>query len=191
MARILVVEDESHLAEGLRFNLEAEGYEGVFARHAACGAAARAGLRSMGFDLFADQAYASNSVTSALVPADVEWSAINKELRARGLVLAGGQGKMKGKIFRIGHLGDVSVGDIVRAIEVLEEGAAIAGVPGLRWKVSLGRSPSAPDFLPPLASTVSTAPMAASQISPNSVGPVSFCRSTSMRASVRGLSQRR
>jgi aspartate aminotransferase-like enzyme len=108
--------------------IEAEGYEGVYARHAACGAAARAGLASMGFELYADQAHASNSVTSAMVPPDVEWSAINSELRDRGLVLAGGQGKMKGKIFRIGHLGDVSVGDIVRAIEVREEGAVAAGV---------------------------------------------------------------
>jgi aspartate aminotransferase-like enzyme len=108
--------------------MEAEGLEGIYARHAACGAAARAGLQAMGFDLFADPAHASNSVTSALVPESIEWSAINKELRARGLVLAGGQGKMKGRIFRIGHLGDVSVGDIVRAIEVLEEGASAAGL---------------------------------------------------------------
>ncbi len=108
--------------------IEAEGYEGVYARHAACGAAARAGLKSMGFELFAAQAYASNSVTSAVVPADVEWSAINNELRARGLVLAGGQGKLKNKIFRIGHLGDVSLNDIVRALEALEEGAIAAGV---------------------------------------------------------------
>lgn len=109
--------------------MEAEGLEGIFARHAACGAAARAGLRALGFELFADQAYASNTVTSARVPEGVEWSAVNKGLLSRGLVLAGGQGKLKGKIFRIGHLGDVSVGDIVRAIEVLEEGAAAAGVP--------------------------------------------------------------
>ncbi len=109
--------------------MEAEGWDNVFKRHAACGASARAGLAAMGFDLFADGAYASNSVTSALVPEGVEWSVINKELRARDLVLAGGQGKMKGKLFRIGHLGDVSVDDIVSAIEVIEEGAAAAGVP--------------------------------------------------------------
>ena len=57
--------------------------------------------------------FASNTVTSALVPEGVDWSALNQELRAGGLVLAGGQGKMKGKLFRIGHLGDVSVDDIV------------------------------------------------------------------------------
>ena len=41
------------------------------------------------------------------LPDGVEWSALNKELRARGLVLAGGQGWLPGKIFRVGHLGDV------------------------------------------------------------------------------------
>ena len=123
-------------AVGLVFQLEtalslmaAEGLEGIYARHAACGAAARAGLLAMGFGLFADQAHASDSVTSALVPDSVEWAALNSELRGRNLVLAGGQGKLKGRIFRIGHLGDVSVGDIVRALEILEEGAAAVGVP--------------------------------------------------------------
>ena len=108
--------------------MEAEGMEAVFARHAACGAASRAGLQAMGFELFADPAYASNSVTSAHVPAGVEWSAVSKELQARGLVLAGGQGKLKGKVFRIGHLGHVSLDDIVHAMEVLEAGATAAGV---------------------------------------------------------------
>jgi len=121
-------------AVSLVFQLEAalaltsaEGLEGIFARHAACGATARAGLRAMGLDLFADQAHASDTVTSALLPEGVEWSALNTELLARGLVLAGGQGKLKGRILRIGHLGDVSVGDIVRAIEVLEDGASAVG----------------------------------------------------------------
>jgi aspartate aminotransferase-like enzyme len=108
--------------------MEAEGLPAILARHAACGAAARAGLRALGFDLFADPAHASDSVTSAHLPAGVEWSALNGELRARGLVLAGGQGKLKGRIFRIGHLGHVSVEDIVSAIEVLEEGASAVGL---------------------------------------------------------------
>jgi aspartate aminotransferase-like enzyme len=107
--------------------MAAEGMQAVFARHAACGAAARAGLAALGFDLFADQAHASNSVTSAHLPANVEWSTLSKALQARGLVLAGGQGK--GKVLRIGHLGDVSVDDIVRALEVLEAGAVATGVP--------------------------------------------------------------
>jgi aspartate aminotransferase-like enzyme len=92
----------------------------------------------MGFDLFADQAYASNTVTSALVPEGTDWSALNKELRAGGLQLAGGQGKMKGKLFRIGHLGDATVDDIVTAIEIIDTGAGAIGMP-----VEAGAGPAA------------------------------------------------
>lgn len=108
--------------------IEAEGFEGIFARHAACGATARAGVKALGFTPFADPAHASNTVTSVHMPEGGDWSALSKELLSRGLVLAGGQSTLNGKIFRIGHLGDVSVGDIVRAIEVLEEGADAAGI---------------------------------------------------------------
>ena len=109
--------------------IEAEGYDAIFARHAAVAAATRAGLSAMGFRLFADPAFASNTVTSAVVPEGVEWSALSKELRGRGLVLAGGQGTLTGKIFRVGHLGDVHVDDIVRALETLEAGAVALGIP--------------------------------------------------------------
>jgi aspartate aminotransferase-like enzyme len=108
--------------------IEAEGFEGIFVRHAACAAAARVGITAMGFTPFADPAHASDSVTSVHMPEGIEWSALNRELRARGLVLAGGQGALNGKIFRIGHLGDVSVSDIIRAIEVLEQGAIALGI---------------------------------------------------------------
>ena len=109
--------------------MEAEGREAIYARHAAAASAARAGLAAMGFDLFADQAHASNTVTSALVPEGVDWSALNGEFRAGGLQLAGGQGKMKGKLLRIGHLGDVTVEDIVTAIKIVERGAIAVGLP--------------------------------------------------------------
>jgi aspartate aminotransferase-like enzyme len=121
-------------AVGLLFQLEAalalmevEGLEAILARHVACGAAARAGLRAMGLALLADPAHASNTVTAAWLPDGVEWATLNGELLARGLVLAGGQGKLKGRILRIGHLGDVTVPDIVHAIEILEAGAVAAG----------------------------------------------------------------
>jgi aspartate aminotransferase-like enzyme len=122
-------------AVGLCFQLDvaleliaAEGYERIFARHAACGAATRAGLAALGFELFADPAHASNTVTSARMPADVEWSPFSAALRERGLVLAGGQGALSGRIFRIGHLGDVKVDDIVAALAVLEDVAPSLGI---------------------------------------------------------------
>jgi aspartate aminotransferase-like enzyme len=67
-------------------------------------------------------------VTSALVPDGVEWSALGRELRSRGLVLAGGQGRLVGRLFRVGHLGQVSVDDIVSAMDILEAGAVSLGI---------------------------------------------------------------
>ncbi len=105
--------------EGIRL-MQAEGATGVFARHEACAAAARAGLTALGFELFADQRFASRTVTAALVPEDLDWKAFNAELKRRGLVLAGGQGKLTGKIFRLGHLGSVTVEEILGAMSALE-----------------------------------------------------------------------
>ncbi len=105
--------------EGLRLMAE-EGKEAIFARHEACAAAARAGLSALGFQLFADPAFASKTVTAAWVPDDLDWKAFNGEVKARGVVLAGGQGKLTGKIFRLGHLGSVTIEEILGAISTLE-----------------------------------------------------------------------
>jgi aspartate aminotransferase-like enzyme len=112
--------------------IEAEGYDAVFARHAAVAAATRAGLAAMGFRLFADPAHASDTVTAALVPEGADWPAFSKELRSRGLVIAGAQGTLAGRVFRVGHLGDVHVDDIVRALETIEAGALALGIPVTR-----------------------------------------------------------
>jgi len=114
--------------EGLRL-MEEETAEGVFTRHAACAAAARAGLAALGFALLADPAYASQTVTAAWVPDDLDWKAFNGELKKRGLVLAGGQGKLKGRIFRIGHLGSVEIEQVLGAIAVMEEACLRVGRP--------------------------------------------------------------
>ena len=105
--------------EGLRLMHE-EGAEAVFARHEACAAAARAGLAALGFDLFADERYYSRTVTAASVPDGLDWKSFNGDLKTRGLVLAGGQGKLKGRIFRLGHLGSVTVEEILGALATLE-----------------------------------------------------------------------
>jgi Serine-pyruvate aminotransferase/archaeal aspartate aminotransferase len=54
------------------------------------------------------------------VPDDLDWKAFNGEIKRRGLVLAGGQGKLTGKIFRLGHLGSVTLEEILGAMSVLE-----------------------------------------------------------------------
>jgi aspartate aminotransferase-like enzyme len=112
--------------EGLRL-MNAEG-EGVFARHEACAAMTRAGLRAIGFELLAEDAVASKTVTAAWIPGTLDWKAFNAGLKRRGLVVAGGQGRLKGRIFRLGHLGSVTTDDILAAIGVLEASAIEQGV---------------------------------------------------------------
>jgi aspartate aminotransferase-like enzyme len=109
--------------------IETEGYPAVFSRHAACGAATRAGIRALGFELFADQRFASNTVTAVHVPDGLDWKTFSADLRARGLTLAGGQAALTGKIFRVGHLGAVTVNEILAALEILEEALVAAGRP--------------------------------------------------------------
>jgi aspartate aminotransferase-like enzyme len=111
--------------EGLRL-MQAEG-DGVFARHEACAAMSRAGLRALGFELLAEDDVASKTVTAAWIPGDLDWKAFNGALKRRGLVLAGGQGKLKGKIFRLGHLGSVTTDDILSALGTLEAALAELG----------------------------------------------------------------
>ena len=112
--------------EGLRL-MAAEGAEGIFARHEACAAATRAGLAALGFELFADPRHASKTVTAANVPDDLDWKAFNAEVKRRGVVLAGGQGKLTGKIFRLGHLGSVTLEEILGALSTLEFAALAHG----------------------------------------------------------------
>ena len=105
--------------EGLRL-MAAEGAASIFARHEACAAASRAGLQALGFELFADERFASRTVTAARLPEGHDWKAFNGAIKAHSVVLAGGQGKLAGKIFRLGHLGSVTVEEVLGVIAVLE-----------------------------------------------------------------------
>ena len=105
--------------EGIRLMKE-ETQAGVFARHVACAAAAQAGLEALGFQLLAEPAHRSKTVSAAWIPEGLDWKAFNAELKRRDLVVAGGQARLTGKIFRLGHLGSVTVGEIVEAIETIE-----------------------------------------------------------------------
>ena len=76
---------------------------------------------ALGFELFADQRFASRTVTAARLPEGLDWKAFNDGVRRRGVILAGGQGKIAGHVFRLGHLGSVTLGEMLDAIGVIEE----------------------------------------------------------------------
>lgn len=101
--------------------MRAEGRDAVFARHIELGNYTRQRLQSMGLKLFADPAYASNTVTAVLASDGTDVKALLKTLKLEDtVVFAGGQGKLEGKVFRIGHMGYAHVEDIAEALDALE-----------------------------------------------------------------------
>lgn len=117
------------LQEGLAM-IRAEGVEQVWARHARIGAMIRGGLGAMGLRLFAADGWRSDTVTAVHNPFDdaEQLKTFLTALRTRHrLVLAGGQSQLKGKIFRIGHLGAIEESDAYAILALLEQGLMEAG----------------------------------------------------------------
>ncbi len=99
----------------------AEGLPGIFARHERIGKLTRDGVKALGLELLADEKFASNTVTAVKVPEGIDGKALVKLMREEyDTVLAGGQAALAGKIFRIGHLGLVSDGDITACLDALK-----------------------------------------------------------------------
>lgn len=98
-----------------------EGLTNVIARHTRIGKATREGIKSLGLSLFAEESHASNAVTAVAVPDGLDVKKLRKILmEEHQVVLAGGQQKLDGKIFRIGHLGWVTEKDIEAVISALK-----------------------------------------------------------------------
>lgn len=110
------------MAEGLKM-LKEEGRENVFARHKFNRDLIRTAARALGLKLLADDSHASPAVTAICPPDGVDGEAVRAAMRDEfNVEVAPGQGELKGKIFRIGHLGYIDSLDIIgawAAVEVL------------------------------------------------------------------------
>ncbi len=105
-----------------------EGLEAAFDRHARLGRACREGAKAMGLELFSPDEERSAVVTAIRTPDGVDATEIVAALRDRfGITIANGQGDLKGKIFRIGHIGWFDVFDITTALAAVELALADAG----------------------------------------------------------------
>jgi aspartate aminotransferase-like enzyme len=112
------------LVAGLDVALELlleEGLEAAFERHVRLGRAARAGVKALGLELFSPDEDRSAVVTAVRAPAGLDSSDVVRSLRDRfGITIANGQGDLKGKIFRLGHIGWFDVFDITTQIAAVE-----------------------------------------------------------------------
>jgi len=107
------------LRQGLRLILE-RGIDNVHADHARYGDLTRRLVKDAGLELFADESHASNTVTSVRVPEGVVWKELSAMAReTHNVVLAGGQGELSGKLFRVGHLGWVLDGELKQAVDAV------------------------------------------------------------------------
>lgn len=108
------------LDEALRM-IKEEGIEKVWERQKRLAKATREGVKELGLELLAKESF-SNGVTAIKVPENIDGLEILGRLRKKyGVTLAGGQERLKGKIFRIGHMGYIQFKDILVALESLEK----------------------------------------------------------------------
>jgi aspartate aminotransferase-like enzyme len=125
--------------------IEAEGLMSVWDRHARCGDVCRAGVAGLGLELF-PLATPANALTAVRLPADGHATGLVQELRQRfGIRVAGGQGDLKDKIMRIGHIGFITPLDLFAVLTALEmlliergaarqPGQAAAAMAGVLWR---------------------------------------------------------
>jgi aspartate aminotransferase-like enzyme len=120
------------LREALKM-LKEEGLENVFERHALLARATREAVKALGLELFAPTA-PSNALTAIKAPEGVDGKKLKKNFEDQfGLIIAGGQSQLKGKIIRIAHIGYFQSLDIIQAISTLE-----LVLKGLGYPVKLG-----------------------------------------------------
>lgn len=99
-----------------------EGLQNVFARHKRVAQMTRNGIKSLGLSLLPDESCASNTVTAVNASDKLDVSKFVQILKEESdVVIAGGQRKLSGKIFRIGHMGLVNEDDIKVTLQAIEK----------------------------------------------------------------------
>jgi aspartate aminotransferase-like enzyme len=130
------------MREALRLYFD-EGPDNVLARHRLLSSAVKEGVRALGLDLFGENLEQAWAVTAIRAPEGIDGNELVAKVRAdHRIILAPGQGPLKGNVFRIGHLGYYDRFDIVRCLAALEltleamgypvkRGAAVAAAEGV------------------------------------------------------------
>ncbi len=110
--------------------VEAEGIEKAWERHATLGKATREGVKALGLDVQTEEADRAAVLTAVVAPDGIDGAKISKHVREKhGIIFAPGQGRLKGKIFRIGHCGYYTPRDILMGLAALEASLQSLGYP--------------------------------------------------------------
>jgi predicted phosphoserine aminotransferase len=98
-----------------------EGLENRFARHSAMARRSQEWADQKGWKLLAPQDYRSQTLTVVENPPTFDVSALNKFMAPRGIRLANGYGQLKGKTFRIAHMGEIQMADLEALLASIDE----------------------------------------------------------------------
>lgn len=99
----------------------AEGLENRFARHSAMASRSQEWAGQKGWPLFAPEGYRSQTLTVIVNPPEFDCAEFNKMVAPRNLRLANGYGDLKGKTFRIAHMGEIQVADLETLLAAMDE----------------------------------------------------------------------
>jgi aspartate aminotransferase-like enzyme len=123
-----------------------EGLENRIKRHRLAAEATRNGIRALGLELFAQEDVSSNTVTAIKIPDEITDQELRGTMRQRYRIeLAGGQDHLKGNVFRIGHMGNITHREVISTISALE--MTMQGL-GLDVKMGAGVAAAADTYLP-------------------------------------------
>jgi len=120
------------LHEALRLLLD-EGLENRFRRHRILAEAFRAAMNALNLKIVAERGYEADTVTAVYYPEGIDDNQFRSEMKNRGIVVASTLGPLKGKGFRVGHMGNVNQNDIAATISAIE-----TTLKHLGYNVSLG-----------------------------------------------------
>lgn len=105
--------------EGTKIMLE-EGMEARFLRHQKIAKAIRAAFTALGFSLFTEEPFLADTLTVAYYQEGIEDKSFRSTLAENGVIVAGGLGEVAGKVFRMGHMGNLSLSQVDFAVNALE-----------------------------------------------------------------------
>jgi alanine-glyoxylate transaminase/serine-glyoxylate transaminase/serine-pyruvate transaminase len=116
------------LERGLRL-VEQEGLPARFARHERQGRAMRAAWSALGLELLAAPGFEAPTLSVLRYPQGVQDAAFRAAAERDGAYLAGGVGELKGRVFRVGHMGNATRGELLSVVAAIESALAACGHP--------------------------------------------------------------
>jgi aspartate aminotransferase-like enzyme len=123
-----------------------EGLDNRIKRHKLAAEATRNGIKALGLELFAQEEVSSNTVTAIKIPDGITDQELRGTMRQRYRIeLAGGQDHLKGNVFRIGHMGNITHREVISTLSALE--MTMQGL-GLDIQMGSGVAAAADTYLP-------------------------------------------